>query len=79
MENIHNGPKRAKNYDNDILELIFLTVQLDKDLLRLKNDFYKFWHHSLQVINKQEPKKVEFFSSTLTPSWSSRIIIFDPV
>ena len=28
MENIHNGPKRAKNYDNDILELIFLTVQL---------------------------------------------------
>ena len=52
MGNIHNGPKRAKNYDNDILELIFLTVQLDKDLLRIQNDFYKFWHHSLQVINK---------------------------
>ena len=47
MENIHNGPKRAKNYDNDILELIFLTVQLDKDLLRIQNDFYKFWHYSL--------------------------------
>ena len=52
MENIHIGPKRAKNYDNDILELIFLTVQLDKDLLRIQNDFYKFWHHSLQVMNK---------------------------
>ena len=39
MENIHNGPKRAKNYDDDILELIF---QLDKDLLRIQNDFYKF-------------------------------------
>ena len=54
MENIHNGPKRAKNHDNDILELIFLTVQLDKDLLRIQNDFYKFWHHSLQVMNKQK-------------------------
>ena len=42
MENIHNGPKHAKNYDDDILELIFLTVQLDKDMLRIQNDFYKF-------------------------------------
>ena len=46
MENIHNGPKCAKNYDNDILELIFLTVQLDKDQLRIQNNFYKFWHHT---------------------------------
>ena len=53
MENIHNGPKCAKNYDNDFLELIFLTVQLDKDLLRIQNDFYKFWQHSLQVIGKK--------------------------
>ena len=33
MENILNGAKRAKNYDNDILELTFLTVQLDKTCL----------------------------------------------
>ena len=33
MEKSHNGPKHAKNYENNDLELIFLVVQLDKDLL----------------------------------------------
>ena len=47
------------NYVNDILELIFPTLQLDKDLLRIQNDFYKFWHHSLQVMEKH--KNVNFF------------------
>ena len=52
MEKSHNGPKCAKTHENDNLELIFLIVQLDKDLLTIQNDFYKFWHYSLQVINK---------------------------
>ena len=51
MENSHNSTKHAKTPDNDNLELIFQIVQLDKDLLTIKKDFYKFWHHSLQVIN----------------------------
>ena len=51
MENSHNGTKHAKTRENDNLELIFLIVQLDEDLLTIQNDFYKFWHHSLQVIN----------------------------
>ena len=53
MEKSHNGPKCAKNYENDDLELIVLILQLDKDLLRIQNDFYKFWHHILQVISKK--------------------------
>ena len=52
MEKSRNGPKCAKAHKNDNLELIFLIVQLDKDLLTIQNDFYKFWHYSLQVINK---------------------------
>ena len=52
MENGHNGPKRAKTYENDNLELISLIVQLDKDLLKIQNDLYKFWHYSLQVVCK---------------------------
>ena len=52
MENSHNGPKCAKTHENNNLELIFLIVQLDKDLFIIKNDFYKFWHYSLQVRNK---------------------------
>ena len=51
MENSHNGTKHAKTPENDNLELFFLLVQLDKDSLTIQNDFYKFWHHSLQVIN----------------------------
>ena len=46
MQYSRNGPKYAKNYENDDLELIFLIVQLDRDLLKIQNDFYKFWHHS---------------------------------
>ena len=49
-----NGPKCAKNYEDDNLELIFLNVQLEKDLLTIKNDFYKFWPHSLQIMNKNK-------------------------
>ena len=52
MEKSPNGPKRAKIYEDDNSELIFQIVQLDKDLLTIHNDLYKFWHHSLQVINK---------------------------
>ena len=51
MENSHNGTKHAKTPENDNLELFFLLVQLDKDSLTIQNDFYKFCHHSLQVIN----------------------------
>ena len=43
MENSHNGPKHAKTYKNDNLELIFLIVQLDKDLLTIQNKFNKFF------------------------------------
>ena len=52
MENSHNSPKCAKTYENDKSELIFLIAQLDKDLLTIQNDFYKFWHYSLQVIDE---------------------------
>ena len=54
MENSHNSPKRAKNYENDNIELIYLIVQLQKDLFIIQNDFYKFWHHCMQVINKNK-------------------------
>ena len=39
MEKSHNGPKCAKTYENDTLELIFLIVQLDKDLLEEEQVF----------------------------------------
>ena len=52
MEKSHNGPKWAKTHENDNLDLIFLIVQLDKDLLTIQNKFYKFWHYSLQVVSK---------------------------
>ena len=42
MENSHNSPKRAKNYENDNIELNFLIALQDKDLLTIQNDFYKF-------------------------------------
>ena len=54
MENSHNAPKCVKNYENDNMELIYLIVQLQKDLFIIQNDFYKFWHHCMQVINKNK-------------------------
>ena len=54
MENSHNGPKHAKNYKNNNIELIFLIAELDKVLLTIQNDFHKFWYDSLQVINKNK-------------------------
>ena len=54
MENSHNSPKRAKNYENDNIELIFLIALQDKDLLTIQNDFYKFLYDSLQVLNKNK-------------------------
>ena len=42
MEKSHNGPKHAKNYENDNLELIFLIVQLDKNLLTMQKGFNNF-------------------------------------
>ena len=42
MENSHKGPKHAKNYENDNLELIFLIVQLDKNLLTMQKGFNNF-------------------------------------
>ena len=64
MEKSHNGPKCAKTHENDNLELIFLIVQLDKDLLTIQNDFYKFWLNSLQAINKIKNDKFlsQFFA-----------------
>ena len=45
-------PNVKENYENINLELIFLIVQLDRDLLTIQNDYYKFWNHNLQVMNK---------------------------
>ena len=40
-------PNVKENYENINLELIFRFVQLDKDPLTIKTDYYKFWNHNL--------------------------------
>ena len=49
-----------KKHGNDNKEFIFLFAQLNKDLLTIQNDFYKFWHHSLQDIDKNKNDTIYF-------------------
>ena len=54
MENSHNGPKHAKNYENNNLELFFLIVQLDKDLFTMQNDFDNFFASQFASYKEKE-------------------------
>ena len=54
MEKSQNGPKCAKNHENNDIEFIFMIAQLDKDVLTIQKDFYRFWYYSLQHIDKNK-------------------------